>query len=231
MPPRDDVASSVDLDRLIQEITAELGPPSEWPSPVLLKCLGQCVLNSIYSTGNRSKSVERVLDRYRERRRNAGADPDLDGPAELLTEIEMCGGPAGFADALGNHWRAWARKDAPYKTEVISGASELLIAASVHDRDDLLALLEKPAANEEIKNGWLELPGQRSGLTWRYFLMNSGVPGIKADRMITRWTSRTLGRPVKPTEAEPLLLSAAEQLGVDARRLDHAIWGNERRRG
>jgi hypothetical protein len=52
-----------------------------------------------------------VLDRYRQRRRLlAGAGPEQDGPAELLADIESCGGPEGFANALGNHWPCLANE-------------------------------------------------------------------------------------------------------------------------
>jgi hypothetical protein len=89
--------------------------------------------------------------------------------------------------------------------------------------------LHDPATHETLKRNWLRLPGQRSGLTWRFFLMNAGMAGIKADRMITRWTSRALGRKVTPQQAERIL-TAAERLGVETRRLDHAVWEQERRR-
>lgn len=218
-----------ELAQVVERLTTELGPQSAWPTPILLEGLALCVLNAVYSTGNRSESVVRVLDRYRRRRREAGASPDMDGPAELLAEIRSCNGPQGFADALGNHWRAWQSRTAPYKTDVIQGAAQLLVAASVHKREDLRAALQIPTRHDALKRGWRDLPGQRSGLTWRYFLMNAGMPGIKADRMITRWTSRALERSTTPKEAEQVLTDAATRLGVDTRRLDHAIWDRERR--
>jgi hypothetical protein len=226
----DDEMVDSDVVCVTEEITAQLGPQSAWPSPVRLESVAQCVLNSLYSTGNRSEAVVRVLNRYRQRRSDAGADPYRDGPADLLSEIESCGGPEGFADALNNHWRAWRRTTAPYKTQVIYEAAQLLVAASVRDRSDLEAALRDEAVHQQLKKGWLSLPGQRSGLTWRFFLMNTGMPGIKADRMITRWTSEAIGREVTPPEAERILNAAATQLSVDSRLLDHAIWHYERRR-
>jgi hypothetical protein len=227
---RDDEVVEADVPRVTREIEAQLGPQSAWPSPVLLESVAQCVLNALYSTGNRSEAVVRVLDRYRRRRSDAGADPDRDGPAELLREIESCGGPEGFADALSNHWRAWQRTTAPYKTQVIYEAAQLLVAGSVCDRSDLEVALRDEAVHQQLKKGWLRLPGQRSGLTWRFFVMNAGMPGIKADRMITRWTSRAVEREVTPSEAERILNAAAERLSVDTRLLDHAVWLYERRR-
>jgi hypothetical protein len=92
------------------------------------------------------------------------------------------------------------------------------------------SVAQPPEEHKRVKSAWLALPGQRSGLTWRYFLMNSGMPGIKADRMITRWVGRAVGRAVAPPEAEAILLAAAEQLDIDARHLDHAVWDAQRRR-
>lgn len=219
-----------ELFHVLQHIETELGPESSWPEPIRLGSLAQCVMNSILSTGNRSESVGRVLARYREKRQLAGADPALDGPTELLEEIEACGGPEGFADALENHWRAWSRNDAPLKAHSIQQAAELLQEHSINDPAELASSLKSEPLGATLKRGWLAIPGQRSGLTWRYFLMNAGMPGIKADRMITRWVTHATGRQVKPREAERLLTDAASRLAVDERRLDHAVWAYERRR-
>lgn len=91
-----------------------------------------------------------------------------------------------------------------------------------------MAALADHDGHARLKQNWLALPGQRTGLTWRYFLMNSGMPGIKADRMITRWTSRAVRRRLAPPEAERILTSAAEHLDLNTRRLDHAVWNDER---
>jgi len=230
MTPEHEDNGDADVARVVENIEIDLGPETSWPEPVLLESLAQCVMNSIYSTGNRSESVIRVLDRYRNRRREAGHDPALDGPAELVAEINACGGPEGFSEALDNRWRAWSSKTAPLKTQVIQQAAELLSEMSVSTREQLEAALKEPTTKDALKRGWLGLPGQRSGITWRYFLMNTGMPGIKPDRMITRWTTRTLGRPTTPAEAEELLLNAANQLGIQARHLDHALWLHERQR-
>jgi hypothetical protein len=218
-----------DLARVIQAVTDELGPESNWPTPVLLRSLAQCVMNAVYSTGNSSEAVIRVLERYRQRRWEVGHDPEMDGPVELLDEITASGGPKDFADALQNHWRAWQSKTAPYKTEVIHGAAQILATAAIHNSRELEVALDDATTHESLKRAWLGLPGQRSGLTWRFFLMNAGMPGIKADRMITRWTSGALGREVTPQQAERILTNVAERLSVGTRRLDHAVWERERR--
>lgn len=221
---------TTDLDHVVQQLERDVGPPESWPPPVQLGSLALCVMNSILSTGNRSESVVRVLNRYREVRREADSDPELDGPDDLLATISACGGPAGLADALDNHWRAWSRKTAPLKMQVIQEAAALLQSESVLSREDLVAAWDNLPLRSRLKQGWLALPGQRSGLTWRYFAMNAGMPGIKADRMLTRWVARTLERTTTSDEVERLLTMAATRLQVDARHLDHALWSFERGR-
>lgn len=65
-----------------------------------------------------------------------------------------------------------------------------------------------------------------------YFLMNLGVPGVKADVMIKRFVDEAVGTKVGDREAAELVTMAAEALnGADVIRLDHAIWDWQRQQG
>ncbi|MGB3764447.1 MAG: hypothetical protein WA966_14630 [Ornithinimicrobium sp.] len=231
MPSPAEPTASDEVDKTVKLAKKELGDTDSWPPPVRLNGLGLCVMNAVYSTGNRSSAVVRVLDRYRDLRRERGCDPESDTPDDVIAEIERQRGPEGFADTLNNRWRAWQSRQAPYKTEVIYGAARLLQRSGVQTSDRLSLVLEAPGERDRIKAEWLALPGQRSGLTWRYFLMNAGVPGVKADRMIIRWISRAVERRVTARDAESILLGAAGRMGVDAGLLDHAVWAYQRRCG
>lgn len=67
-------------------------------------------------------------------------------------------------------------------------------------------------------------------VTGEYFLMLLGIPGVKADRMVTRFVAKAVGKPVGPEEARSLVVAAHEALspstlsGVSLTQLDHAIW-------
>ena len=67
-----------------------------------------------------------------------------------------------------------------------------------------------------MKRVWVSLPGQPSGITWSYFLMLAGTPGVQADRMIIGYTNRVLGLTVTAKEAGSLVGVVADQLGVVA---------------
>lgn len=66
-------------------------------------------------------------------------------------------------------------------------------------------------------------------VTWEYFTMLLGQPGVKADTWIRRYVSPTNGPKVSYPYARDLVKAAAESLGVTATELDHAIWDFARR--
>jgi hypothetical protein len=63
--------------------------------------------------------------------------------------------------------------------------------------------------------------------------MLAGIPGIKPDRMITRFVADALGLPrksVKPNFALEALKATANEMGLSPSDLDHGIWLWQRRR-
>jgi hypothetical protein len=74
---------------------------------------------------------------------------------------------------------------------------------------------------------WCAIPGLAEA-TWSYVLMLLGTPGVKADRMVRRFVDDSLGRPASAAEAETLLHAAADNLGVTATQVDHAVWSWQR---
>jgi hypothetical protein len=57
-----------------------------------------------------------------------------------------------------------------------------------------------------------------------YFLMNLGIPGVKADVMVRRFVEAALGAATSAENAANLVASAADHLEADVIRLDHAMW-------
>lgn len=172
--------------------------------------------------GVRYGSVEQVVKRYRDARGGLAA---TDGLPELLLTFEECGGVDGWASQIGTGHRTSTRAGAPLKAAAIRESAVSLREAGVLTADDLRAL--DPAGLTEAKARWLRVPGQRSGISWRYFLMLAGVPGVKADRMICRFVGAATGLPpgdVTPQRAARAVEGAADLLGVSPSVLDHTIW-------
>ena len=222
----------MDVQRVARELAdvvpRELGPVeqiADWPGGYP-NSLALCVIDSIQSIGVRYGSVKRVVARYRERYPSA----DREGSAELLRTFDEAGGPAGWAKEIGTEHRTSTAAGATLKAEAIKAAALLLQNAGAGDNETLRDL--PPEELESLKRLWLALPGQRSGISWRYLLMLAGVPGAKPDRMIHRFLVRhTSAQPgeLSNAEAAHAVELAAGQLRLDTRALDHAMWTAARR--
>lgn len=210
-----DVAAE-DILRLVAG-TAVLGGPSTWRRPPgYPDSLALCLLDSIWSLGaNYDHHVVPVLNRYREFR---GGHADRDTATDLVGAAEACGGPAAFAQVLRNRQLTSTRKGV-LKAQAVMEAARMLSRAGIETPAALQANADEVAAH------WRQIPGQRSSATgWRYLLLLAGASEAKPDRMIVRFVSGAVGRPVAPEEAHTLLQAAAPRLGVPLPSLDHRIW-------
>lgn len=109
------------------------------------------------------------------------------------------------------------------KASAIVEAAGNLVEAGVTDASDVDPLdpKQKKAYTSVHGLGWV---------TWEYFGMLLGKPGVKADKWIVAAASRAVGRKLSSVEARGLVLGASEELNVSATTLDHALWAHERSR-
>jgi hypothetical protein len=153
------------------------------------------------------------------------AQPEHDTPAHLVDVVDALGGPDAFAEAAHNRQRTSSRSG-------ILKAEAVLLEAR-HLRDEGIASSEDlvradPQKLDAVRRRWVSVPGQGSGLSLDYFLMLSGLPGVKADRMIRRFVAAALRLPnelaISADDAATLVRETARRLDVDERVLDYAIW-------
>jgi hypothetical protein len=231
VPTGDGVAPDPRLTALLEDVE-RLGPPETWPAPDGYPGLALCVLDAVWSIGVRYEGVVNVVDRYRALAAGQGRDADQDGPAELLTSAAAIGGPEALAEALGNRQRTSTRSGI-LKAEAVLLTARILADAEVQSTAALLAL--SPRALEGLRADFVAVRGQGSGLSFDYLLMLAGRPGVKSDRMIRRFVARATGAEsadaVTVSDAQDLVTAAAAALGVDAHRLDSAIWTSMARGG
>lgn len=192
--------------------------------------LALCLVDSVQSTGVTYTSVGNVLDRYRDYRRTRNGRPEVDGTKALLETFADFRGSTGWAGKIGNDNKTSTKAGAPLKAEAIRLAAALLDREGITDTAKLRAAADSPKL-EKVKSEWLRIPGQSSGITWRYLLMLAGVPGVKPDRMIIRFVADSLGlsrRRVKTDFAAEAVMAAAKSLAMSPTDLDHAIWDWQR---
>lgn len=129
--------------------------------------LALSIIDSTYSTGSKYKAVVNVVNEYRAYRKTQGGDADRDGTSELLQTFREAGGSAGWAELVNNRRTAHTKKNAPLKAEVIRRAAELLQdeELGVTTQDELRAAYANKETRKKLKEAWLGLPSQRSGVT------------------------------------------------------------------
>lgn len=215
--------------KLIECLREDLGTdPDRWFTPTGYESTALAILDSIYSTGHHYSGVINALGKYRAARRGEGGDPEQDAASDFVEAVDRWGGAAGLVERT-NNWPTSSKPGAPRKADAAYGAATILTAQGLETAADVRAALTAADQQDDsaVKRLWLGLPGQRSGLTWTYFLMLCGVPGVKADRMVVRYVSAAVGETVDAREARRLVGWAAQEFGVGQIKLDHAIWRQE----
>lgn len=111
------------------------------------------------------------------------------------------------------------------------GEAVYLAATALHDLGidsaDQFRNAIGTALGEQAKERWLAVPGQRSGISWRYLRMLAGLPDVKPDRMVMRFVASALSvdeSTITTDRAVTLVRAAADHFGADQRALDHEIW-------
>lgn len=220
---------TTDEAQLRDHIKEQFGTdPELWYCPDGYQSVALAVLDSIYSTGNHYKGVENVIDRYCELRGEEGGHPNTDTATDLINAFDRWGGVEGFVLKTKNRWRTSSDLEAPYKAYAALEAAKVLAAHSLETVSDAVDRLSERESRErsDIAKQWRAITGQSSGLTWHYFLMLVGIPGVKADRWVIRFVTETLRRPkeVSSKEASRLVEAVADDLNINYIQLDHTIW-------
>lgn len=109
------------------------------------------------------------------------------------------------------------------KAEAIVRAASALVDVGVLAADDV------EPANPRQKRAYTSVRGL-GWVTWEYFGMLLGRPGVKADRWVVQAVRNAVRRPVTPTVARDVVLGAAAALERSPTVLEHALWAFERSR-
>lgn len=107
------------------------------------------------------------------------------------------------------------------KSDVCLDVAQRLVEAGVSTSADI------QVTSSEQKRAWTGTVGL-GWITWEYFTMLLGHPGVKADTMINRFVAQAVGaESIDSRRAHAAVTGAAQILEVAGRDLDHAIWRHQ----
>ena len=206
------------MDKLVAYIRAQIPLPwTPWPGGrrEVEAALIDAVLSIQASYGRAATpdraatGVHRSIERYAEA--NAAPLDDLERLAWAT--------PDDLAKLLGNQQKTGQRTKASAIVEVAAKLVDLRIRRAA----------DVDSADEKQARAWTSVHGL-GPVTWKYFTMLLGAPGVKADTWIIRFVSKAVERRVDAKTAERLVEAAAPHFDKSATELDHAIWAHARRK-
>jgi hypothetical protein len=198
-----------------------------------------CVIDAVFSIGVRYSSTEATVRRFCEsfqlplsRGAQAPAREEQLSVGEFLRINREYGAERMAAEIYRNRQRT-STKGGILKAEAAMRFAQALADHGV----DCFQDVSKVLGNTEFEAAIKEIPGQRSGVSLRYFCMLVGDTNfIKPDRMIKRFLYSATGEQLTDDECQRALAEACAVLAKDypnltPRALDNLIWKYQRNAG
>ncbi len=168
------------------------------------------LLDTVFSIraryGSPTTGVRAVVHRWMKHR--GGRADDL--------SVLAAADPTVVREVLSNNAKGSGR----YKADIVVDAAARFSAVGLVHAADFTGAADQRAAYLGVKGC--------GRVTWPYFGMLLGASNSKPDTWIMRYVRAVLGDKTSTERARALINQAADALGVDASRLDHAIWSYAR---
>lgn len=195
-----------------------------------------CVIDTVFSIGVRYSSTEKVVERFcayfdipRLSKSGVPAVSQQMSIGEFCASYESIG-VEGMARDVYRNWQRTSTRNGLLKSEAALRFGEVLYNHGVNYFQDVERILGEPTFEADIQ----AIPGQRSGISLRYFYMLAGSSEyIKPDRMVERFVRAAIGRTLGVSELHTILLAVCKNLTEEyprltPRALDHVIWSYQR---
>lgn len=204
------MTSQEQVEVLAEYVGEKIGDaPTEWPGgwPDDIEA---ALIDAVFSVraryGSRVEGKETgvygAVTRWRDHR--GGTADDL----EVLAETD--------AEELRKHTNK-GRSSRRSKAEIVIDAARALRDAGIRHASDF------GPRQEEARRAYLSVRGC-GHVTWNYFRMLLGYDDVKPDTWVMKFVQDVLPDVNDREEAKKLVVAVSERLGVEAKRLDHAIW-------
>ena len=194
-----------------------------------------CGIDAVFSIGVRYESTERTVTdfcrRYGWQRDGRGTTTErtISDFLRILQPYENRW--EQMADSVFRNRQRTSTRSGILKAEATYRFARTLQQYAIKTFADVL----KSGLRNDVRQAIKGIPGQRSGLSYAYFLILAGnQDGVKADRMVTRYVANALGlRNIAPEPAEELVRKASAILRPDfpaliPSSLDNKIWNFQR---
>ena len=190
-----------------------------------------CIIDAVFSIGVRYTSTQNAVSSYcryfgineYQSQCKTGEVPHT--LSQMIEGLEKLGTSACADKVFCNHQRTSARNGI-LKADAVVKFAKVLQEQGIENLEDFRAI----GLSEQVEQEIMRIPGQKSGLSLRYFYMLAGDDDYaKPDRHVLRFIKRHAGLSVGIQEAQELLqktvgILKAKHPHMTVRLLDYAIW-------
>jgi hypothetical protein len=209
---------------------ARLGREYEYHS------LPLCVIDAVFSIGVRYRNAQKAVESWCASQKPvwpiyAQSNVARSTIGDMIEASSGLDGASLTDRFFGGNRQRTSPRSGILKADAVLRFAAALRHVGVDDftdiRDETCAL----RAEQAVRN----IPGQGSGLSFRYFMMLAGNEAfVKPDRMICRFVANAVGRDdVLPSQAQVAVVEACAKLiyefpNLTPRLLDYLIWDHQR---
>ena len=196
--------------------------------------LPQCIIDAVFSIGVKYVTTRNTVIKYCEKYNVTRIADPLDTPSDSHTVGNLIENMVRYSDygaeaVFKNHQRT-SSKNGILKAEAVYKFAKVLSDNGIQTISDIRSASPQTISNieTEIK----KIKGQKSGISFSYFLMLSGDDNhMKIDRWLLRFVGEALGinrfRDIAQAYADLVAVSGElKQIypALTPRLLDHTIW-------
>ena len=198
-----------------------------------------CIIDSVFSIGVNYRSVQNTVRKYCNyyglkifRNREGKNYPNHDQQETVKSLIKKIDGLGinGFTKIVLQNRQRTSTQSGILKTEAVFRFAKTVADQKISTFKDIVNV----KINKSLENKIREIPGQKSGVSFKYFLMLAGnCDLIKPDRMIIRYIENIIQEKLSEEKIMDLIKKAAEVFekefpNITPRSLDHEIWKFQR---
>lgn len=198
-----------------------------------------CVIDSVFSIGVRYEGVTYVVDRVckhyniENKRKDKDTLPDIKNQISTSDFLKLFGNTSIeilTSDVFKNKQRTSTRKGI-LKVDAAIRFLRVLKDFNIEYFQDIYKVANDKRFDECIQ----DIPGQRSGISLKYFFMLAGSKDlIKPDRMIKRFLQNATYNEYSDQECQEILREVTLKLAntvddLNPRLFDYVIWNHQRK--
>jgi hypothetical protein len=196
-----------------------------------------CVIETVFSIGARYESTVQTVRKFcayfgLKLCREQMEFPETSDQLSISEFLEFYNryGIENFAAEIYRNRQRTSTRNGILKSEAVVRFAKVVSQFGVDYFQDIFRVLE----NREFEDAIAEIPGQRSGISTRYFYMLAGSDDyIKPDRMVERYLWDAIQQKLTVHESHALIVGAQRILvqefpHLTPRLLDYLIWQYQR---